>query len=126
MDRRWTINLVFRITKFPKRTTLELRDCSTIIVNQDTRQPFPFASRTRVYHTEKLTTVPPDTWVELHDDDITQMGSSQTFKYRVMIHLSPILIPEIVPASKPHLLKLAFLGIVSKPSPCCPPLEQGR
>ena len=28
----------------------------------------------------------------------------------VMIPLSPILIPEIVPASKPHLLKLAFPG----------------
>jgi len=38
------------------------------------------------------------------------MGSSQTFKYRVMIPLSPILIPEIVSASKPHLLKLAFPG----------------
>jgi len=28
----------------------------------------------------------------------------------VMIPLSPILFPEIVPASKPHLLKLAFPG----------------
>jgi len=56
---------------------------------------------------EKLTTVPPDTWVELYDDDIIQMGSSQSFKYRVMIPLSPIHIPEIVPPSKPHLLKLA-------------------
>jgi len=27
-----------------------------------------------------------------------------------MIPLSPILVPEIVPASKPHLLKLAFPG----------------
>jgi len=80
------------------------------MVKKDARQPFPFASRTRLYHTEKLTTVPPDTWVELYDDDIIQMGSSHTFKYRVMIPLSPILIPEIVPASKPHLLKLAFPG----------------
>jgi len=74
------------------------------------RQPFPFASRTRVHRTETLTTVPPDTWVELHDDDIIKMGSSQTFKYRVMIPLSPILVPEIVPASQPHLIKLAFPG----------------
>jgi len=81
-----------------------------ILFVQYARQPFPFAFCTRVYRTETLTTVPPDTWVELHDDDIIQMGSSQTFKYRVMIPLSPILIPEIVPASKPHLLKLAFPG----------------
>jgi len=38
------------------------------------------------------------------------MGSPQTFKYRVMIPLSPILIPEIVPAGQPHLLKPAFPG----------------
>ena len=75
-----------------------------ILFVQYARQPFPFAFCTRVYRTETLTTVPPDTWVELHDDDIIQMGSSQTFKYRVMIPLSPILIPVIVPASKPHLL----------------------
>jgi len=80
------------------------------MVKKDARHPFPYASRTRVHRTETLTTVPPDTWVELHDDDIIQMGSSQTFQYRVMIPLSPILVPEIVPASKPHLLKLAFPG----------------
>jgi len=104
------LHLVFGITKLSTRTALELRVCGTVMVKQDARQPFPFASRTRVYRTEKLTTVPPDTWVELHDDDIIQMGSSQTFKYNVMIPLSPIRIPEIVPASKPHLLKLAFPG----------------
>ena len=58
------LHLVFRITKLPTRTALELRDCGTVMVKQDARQPFPFASRTRVYRTEKLTTVPPDTWVE--------------------------------------------------------------
>jgi len=101
---------VFRITKLPTRTALELRDCGTVMVKQDARQPFPFASRTRVYSTEKLTIVPPDTWLKLHGDDIIQMGSSQTFKYRVMIPLSPIRFPEIVPASKPHLLKLVLPG----------------
>ena len=69
------LHLVFRIIKLPTRNALELRDCDTVMVKQDARQPFPFASRTRLYRTEKLTTVPPE-----------------------------------VPASKPHLLKLVFLG----------------
>jgi len=47
------LHLVFRITKFPTRTALELRDCGTVMVQQNARQPFPFASRTRVYRTEK-------------------------------------------------------------------------
>jgi len=54
------LHLVFRITKLPTRTALELRDCGTIMVKQDARQPFPFASHTRVYRTEKLTTVLAD------------------------------------------------------------------
>jgi len=101
---------VFKVTKLPSRTALELQECGTVTIKQDARQPFPRARRTCMHRTDKLTTVPPDTWVELHDDDIIQMGSSQTFKYRVKITLSPILVPEIVPASKRHLLKLAFPG----------------
>jgi len=49
------LHLVFRITKLPTRTARELRDCGT--VKQYARQPFPFASRTRVHRTETLTTV---------------------------------------------------------------------
>ena len=104
------LHLVFKVTKLPLRTALELRDYSTVTVKQDARQLSLRARSTCVHRADKLTTVPPDTWVELHDDDIMKMGSSRTFKYRVMITLSPILVPEIVPASKRHLLKLAFPG----------------
>ena len=104
------LHLALKVTKLPSRTALHLRDCGTVTVKQNASYPFPFACCTRMHRTDKLTTVPPDTWVELYDDDTIQMGSSHTLKYRVMIPLSPILVPKTLLATKPHLLKLAFPG----------------
>ena len=100
------LHSVFKITMLPGRIALETRDCG--MVKMDARQPLNFASRTRIFRAGKLITVQPDTWVELHDDDIMQMGSTNAFKYRVFIPLPIIHAPEMVASSKPHLIKLAI------------------